>query len=153
MNVHYIALSYCLVYNLGFETWGPYFFVEENGHIITVNTNRYCQMLEDLVMPKLDEIEDTEKFWFLQVGATCHASRRSIALLREIFPNRNRLISLRGDICMPVRSPELNLCDFFLWGHLQAKVLSQSHETIDDLKDTIRREVALIPPAQSPGKL
>ena len=81
---------------------------------------------------------------FYQDGATCHTSRRSMAfLLREIFPNR--LLSLRGDNCWPARSPDLNLCTFFLSDHLKAKVFSQSHETSDDLKDAILREVALIP--------
>ena len=32
--------------------------------------------------------------------------------------------------------------EFFPWGHLKAKVFSQSHETVDDLKDG---EVALSP--------
>ena len=54
----------------------------------------------------------------MQDGATCHMSRRSIALLREIF--LNRLISLRGDIFWLARSPDLNSCDFF--GYLKVEV-------------------------------
>ena len=30
-------------------------FFEEKGDTITVNTDRYCRILEDLVRPKLDE--------------------------------------------------------------------------------------------------
>ena len=102
-------------------------------------------MLEDLVRPKFYEIEDTENLWFMQDGATCHTTLHSVALLREIFPNH--LISLRGDICWPARSPDLNPWDFFLWDYLKAKIFSQNHETIDNLKDAIRREVALNSPS------
>ena len=67
--------------------------------------------------------------------------------MREFFPSR--LISLRADICWPARSPDLNPCDFFLWVRLKMKVffLSQSYEIIDDLKEAVRREVALVPPS------
>jgi len=37
----------------------------------------------------------------------------SFGVLREMFPGR--LISLRGDVGWPARSPDLSPCDFFLW--------------------------------------
>ena len=73
---------WCAILEL--EIWGPYLF-EKNGHTITVNIDRHCQMLEDLVRPKLDEIEDIENLWLMQDGATCHTSRRSIALFFFVF--------------------------------------------------------------------
>jgi inhibitor of nuclear factor kappa-B kinase subunit alpha len=124
------------------EIWGPYFF-EDNDVTVTVDTNRYCQMLEDVVRPKLDDMNNA--VFFQQDGATCHTSSRSMTLLRELFPQK--LISLRGDIGWPARSPDLNPCDFFLWGFLKSRVFSDSYENLAQLKRAIRREVALITPS------
>ena len=49
-------------------------------------------------------------------GATAHTSRRAMGILRKMFPGH--LISLRGDIGWPARSPDLNPCDFILWGYI-----------------------------------
>ena len=64
-------------------------------------------------------------------------------MLRELFPGR--LVSLRGDISWPPRSPDLSPCDFFLWGYLKAKVYKHRPRTLQELKDVIRQEVAAIP--------
>jgi len=37
-----------------------------------------------------------------------------------LFPGR--LMSLRGDVEWPERSPDLSPCDVFLWGYLKEKV-------------------------------
>jgi len=36
-------------------------------------------------------------------------------------------------------------CDFFLWGYLKSKVYIRKPHTIDDLKVSIRQEIATIP--------
>ena len=41
----------------------------------------------------------------------------------------------------PPRSPDLNPCDFFLWGYLKARVYNPLPETLEDLKVNIEREV------------
>jgi len=63
---------------------------------VTVTSNRYCEMLENFLRPRLEEFDDSEDFWFQQDGATVHTARRSLEILREIFPSR--LVSLRGDV-------------------------------------------------------
>jgi len=57
---------------------GPYFF-EEGGATVTVTSDRYVEMLETFLRPKLDDV------WFQQDGAT---ARRSLRVLREMFPGR-----------------------------------------------------------------
>jgi inhibitor of nuclear factor kappa-B kinase subunit alpha len=47
----------------------------------------------------------------------------------------NRLIS-RG--LWPARSPDLNPCDFYLWGNLKDKVYSNNPYTLVELKQRIR---------------
>ena len=45
----------------------------------------------------------------------------------------------------PPRSPDLNPCDFYLWGHLKALVYNPIPKTLDDLKANIAREIQQIP--------
>jgi hypothetical protein len=61
-----------------------------------------------------------------------------------MFPGR--VISRRGNIEWPARSPNLNACDFFLWGYLKSKVYEKKPRTKVDLKQNIRDEVAAISP-------
>ena len=99
-------------------------------------------MLENFLRPKLDDL-DIEHVWFQQDGATAHTARRSLAVLREMFPGH--LISLRGDVGWPARLPDLSPCDFFLWGYLKEKVFRHRPRTLEDLKERIREEINAIP--------
>ena len=45
----------------------------------------------------------------------------------------------------PSRSPDLNPCDFFLWGYLKKRVLNPIPKTLEDLKENITREMKKIP--------
>jgi len=58
-------------------------------------------------------------------------------------------VSRSDDISWPAWSPDLTLCDFFLWGNLKAKVYARRPGTIEQLKEAIRQEVAAIPPAMT----
>jgi hypothetical protein len=86
---------------------------------------------------------DTEHAWFQQYGDTAHTARRSLGVLREMFPGR--LISLRGDMGWSARSPDLRPCDFFLWGYLKEKVFKHRPRSLEDLKKRIRQEIDAIP--------
>jgi len=116
-----------------FGMWGLYFF-EEEGVTVTVTSDQYCDMLQNVLRPKLDELEE-EYVWFQQDGATVHTSCHSLSILREMLPSH--LISLCGDIGWPARSPDLTPCDFFLWEYLIAKVYAHRPGTIEQLKEAI----------------
>jgi hypothetical protein len=100
-------------------------------------------MFETFLRPKLDDV-NTEHVWFQQKGATVHTARRLLGVLREMFPGR--LISLRGDVGWPARSPELSPCDFFFWGYLKEMVFKYRPRSLEDLKERIRQEIDAIPP-------
>jgi hypothetical protein len=68
----------------------------------------------------------------------------AMRVLSEMFPPR--VISRRGNIEWPARSPDLNACDYFLWRYLKSKVNERKPMTTEDLKQNIREEVAAIPP-------
>ena len=63
--------------------------------------------------------------------------------LGEHFPER--LISLRGDLPWPARSPDLTPYDYFLWGYLKSIVYADCLRTLAHLKDNIRQAIANIP--------
>ena len=44
----------------------------------------------------------------------------------------------------PPRPPDLNPCDYFLWGYLKSNVYKPLPKTLNDLKANIRREVQKI---------
>ena len=128
-----------------FGVVGPYFFEEEEV-TVTVNSTRYVSMLRNFLQPKLDEIVEEHglgDLWFQQDGATAHTARISLDVLREMFPGR--LVSLRGDVGWPARSPDLSICDYFLWGYLKDKVFRSRPHTLAELKERITDEVNAIP--------
>jgi len=96
---------WCTISRIGII--GPYFFDEDN-YTVSVNSERYVAMIQEFFGPVLEEL-NAGLVWFQQDGATAHTARKSMAVLREMFPGR--LIFLRGDISWPVCSP-----DYFLWG-------------------------------------
>ena len=91
-----------------FGIWGPYLF--EEYVTVTVNSDRYCEMLQTFLRPKLNMLHNMDNAWFQQDGATAHTFQRAMGILREMFPGH--LISLRGDISWSIHSPDLNPCDF-----------------------------------------
>jgi inhibitor of nuclear factor kappa-B kinase subunit alpha len=75
----------------------------------------------------------------MQDGATAHTATYSINVLNEVF--ENRLVS-RG--LWPARSPDLNPCDFYLWGNLKDKVYSSNPYTLVERKQSIRETISSI---------
>ena len=45
---------------------------------------------------------------------------------------------------MAPRSPDLNPCDFYLWGYLKSVVYNPLPKTLDDMKANITREIGKI---------
>ena len=130
---------WCAISSVGII--GPYFF-EENERAVAVNAARYREMIEEFFLPHLEEM-DVGDVWFQQDGATAHTAWSSMELLRERSPGR--LISLRGDLPWPARSPDLAPCDFFLWDYLKSIVYNDRPRTLAHLKTNIWNAIAEIP--------
>ena len=118
---------------------GPYFFVDGNDRHVTVNGERYRAVLEDYLWPELDELNIND-MWFQEDGATSHTARVTIDLLKGKYGER--VISRNGLLEWPPRSCDLTPLDFFLWGHIKSLVYPNKPATLDDLKDSIQREIA-----------
>ncbi|GFW51131.1 protein CLEC16A homolog [Trichonephila clavipes] len=100
-------------------------------------------MITNFFIPELNN-HDVQELWFQQDGATCHAARATIDLLKDTFGNR--LISRFGPVIWPPRSCDLTPLDYFLWGYVKSLVYADKPQTLDHLEDNIRRVIADIRP-------
>lgn len=127
----------------GTDVIGPYFFQDDNGNTVTVTSERYRQMITEFFLPEVRRKRiPIRRVWFQQDGATAHTARISMEAIRPVF--RGRIISRFGDINWPPRSPDLSMCDYFLWGYLKARVYQHKARTLEELKEAIRVEVVQI---------
>lgn len=116
------------------RTFGPYFF--EN----TVNTANYLQMIQTFFIPRVTKTREYGKSYFQQDGATAHTATAVQTYLTSRFGSK--FIDKKK---WPPRSPDLNPCDFFLWGYLKQRVYNPLPKTLDDLRSNITKEIKNIP--------
>ena len=123
---------------------GPFWFEDDNEQSVTINTERYVQVLGKF-WTALGRRRGVVRAlqWFQQDGATPHTSNESLAWLRLRFPDR--LISRRCDPEWSPHSPDLNPPDFYLWGYLKDRVFDNNPQTIPDLKAAITAAIKAIP--------
>jgi len=93
-------------------------------------------MLESDFFPLAENQDKVQNYWFMQDGPFLASSHCRFLDYSKTFD---------GGIDCPSFSPDLNLCDFFLWGYLKAKVWAGNPKIIDKLKGAITREVRQIP--------
>ena len=60
-------------------------FFEENINCVTVDSTRYCEMLLNILTPKLSNLPDKD-VWFQQDGATAHTAYKYKAILVGLSP-------------------------------------------------------------------
>ncbi|GFX00392.1 putative transposable element [Trichonephila clavipes] len=122
---------------------GSNFFKNDEGHNVTVNGYRYRAMITNLFILELNN-HDVQELWFQQDGATCHAARATIDLLKDTLVDR--LISRFGPVNGPPRSCDLTPLHYFLWGYVKSLVYADKPQTLDHLEDNNRRVIADIRP-------
>ena len=81
-----------------------------------------------------------EMMWWQQDGAPAHTSNASLRYLRGQFPGR--VMGKGGDWHWPARSPDLAICDFFLWGQLKQMIwdvpLENQPQDLNQLEQKLR---------------
>ena len=123
---------------------GP-FFIQGN-----LNGERYLELLQTEIVPAIQNLFPGEEFgevWFQQDGAPPHYSVIVRDYLNVTFPNRwiGRGVVGVLAIAWPPRSPDLTPLDFFLWGYLKDRVYKVMPANVEELKQSIRNEIQLIP--------
>jgi len=115
---------------------GPYFF-EENG--MTVTSDLYVNMINNFFKNELRRRRINRRHvWFQQEGGTAHTARALMAAVRH------QTISRFGDLHWPPRSPDLSMCDFFLWSYLKSRVYATKPRSLPQLYKAIRQNIAQI---------
>ncbi|GFX34772.1 uncharacterized protein TNCV_2514871 [Trichonephila clavipes] len=96
--------------------------------------------LEYPLIPDLQARQCLSRIIFMQDGAPPHITCCVTDVLKHHF-TEERVISRQFRHMWPPRSPDLNPCDFWLWGHLKQLVSCDQPNTLPDLKDSISRHV------------
>ena len=108
-----------------------------------MTSERYAHMLQDFFIACLQGLPVNKTTYFQQDGATSHTAKIAMNILRPLFPGH--LISRYGDIECPAKSPDLPVCDFYLWGHLKSVAYSApSPRTTQELKLRIQEDISRI---------
>ena len=97
----------------------------------------YLSMLNNYFWPKLKK--ESNLYYFQQDGATPHTANNVQTWLTTKFGSKFVNKKMR-----PPRSPDLNPCDYYLWGYLKSKVYNPLPKNLDELKDNISNEVRKI---------
>lgn len=131
LNSHQGVMVWCGVTSTGIV--GPHFF---DG---PVNATTYLHLLDSVVWP----YARYKKLTFQHDGAPAHYAAPVRAWLDRKFPER--WIGRRGPMEWPPRSPDLTVCDYFLWGYLKEHVYRTRPATIPQLRDRITQCIGEIP--------
>lgn len=68
-------------------------------------------------------------------GAPAHFCREVREVLNARFPDR--WMGRGGPIAWPARSPDLNILDFFVWGHIKNLIEHQRNGTENEVREAI----------------
>lgn len=123
---------------------GPYFFEDDAGDTANVNQQNYRAVLRQFIGSLRRRGKIMEEQWFQQDGATPHVANDTLELLKKEFAER--VISRKTDCIWAPHSPDLNPCDFFLWGHVKSKIYANAHENLAQLRGEIRRVIRRVTP-------
>lgn len=107
----------------------------------------YAEFLENELPPLFENVplNIRQRLIFQQDGAPAHNSRVARRVLNEMFPNS--WIGTHSPLAQwPARSPDLTVCDFFLWGFIKEKVYKTPVHTREELLNRLREAFALITP-------
>uniref|UniRef100_A0A0K0E084 Tc1-like transposase DDE domain-containing protein n=1 Tax=Strongyloides stercoralis TaxID=6248 RepID=A0A0K0E084_STRER len=123
---------------MGYEGLVTYEIFEES-----VNSVFYKGILENDVIPFFMKRKNID-FIFQHDGAPAHSSHINIGLLNKFL--NNRWIGKDSSLTeWPPKSPDLTVCDYFLWGYLKDKVYSHILANLNDLRFAINEEITKIP--------
>lgn len=96
------------------------------------------QLLEDI------PLRARANLIFQQDGAPAHFSRPAREVLNRRYPER--WIGRGGPIVWPARSPDLNVLDYFVWGHIKTLVEHRRNGTVNEVREAIIEAFRTITP-------
>jgi hypothetical protein len=122
---------------------GPFMFED------FVTGENYAMMLDSSFLPQLRRRRcSLQAQWFEQDGARPHTTPAVLEFLHSKF--QHRIVSSRFPHQFQCRfswspcSPDLNPCDYFLWGYLKDKVFISAPRILPELKERIKKICAQV---------
>ena len=106
-------------------------FLDDDGHLLSVNRVSYLRLLQDIIWPRLRHSATRSQLWWMQDGAPPHCTNESLEFLNEKF--RGRVISRRTQNPWPAHSPDLNPLDFHFWAAAQSQVYKEKPDSMESL--------------------
>ena len=114
----------------------------------TVTGRSYLEMLTNWLIPQLAAVR--HDYLFQQHGAPPHWHLAVRMFLNKHLPNTwfGRTGQNNQEFCKwPPRSPDLTVCDFFLWGYLKDRAyVPPLPATVDELQECITAAVNSVKP-------
>ena len=110
---------------------------------LRIGTTEYLTILEEVLMPWLEQNYSLEDVVLVQDSAPAHTARQVQDLLRRRIP---RFVPKEK---WPPSSPDLNPCDYWLWSVVEERANDHPHGSVASLKTAIRRAAATISPEEA----
>ncbi|QQP51470.1 Uncharacterized protein FKW44_012847, partial [Caligus rogercresseyi] len=64
-------------------------FIEDDGHLSSVNGVSYLRLLQDIIWPRLRHSATRSLLWWMQDGASSHGTNAALEFLNEKFRSRS----------------------------------------------------------------
>ena len=129
------VMVFCLLAGGG-EKFGPFFFKKDK----TVDSHIYKWLLAHQVIPMIKQRLGMDRFrqaiW-QQDGAKPHQANIVMDWLDKIFGDRMLALKARQGMFWSPASPDMNPCDFCLWGLMKASVYKPMPTSMENLKQKI----------------
>lgn len=113
---------------IGNQMIGPYVLPER------LNGDNYFHFLETHLPLLLEDVplDIRRRMYFMHDGAPAHFSLQVRQFLTNVYGER--WIGRGGPIAWPPRSPDLNSCDYYLWGYMKSIVYRTPVNNLEDLE-------------------
>ena len=130
---------------VGGQVLARYWFLEpEEEQNISCNSENYVAMLKRTVLPAIARRSDRDRLWFMQDGAPAHHANNTLSFLSEKFGDRLIALGTRDNpmtVIWPPHSPELNVCDYWLWSYIEMRVKKRKPTTKEELIEFVDEEL------------
>ena len=111
-----------------------------------VNQHTYCEMLQENIIPiiksKRSNPDDVKEDVWMQDGAPVHTTELSLSFLYSHFEFIISNKASEAELWWPASSPDLNVCDNWLWSYLKTKIFEKGPiKSAAELKQKITDQV------------
>ena len=142
------CIGYCAVWVYGITCLMIIFFEETcalGPLTVTAIGQSYECLLRNHVILALQQCECVDRIIFMHDDALPHIANPVKLLLKRHFRN-SRIISRHLPSDWPLRSPDLNPCDFWLWNYLKDVIVSTPNAHFAELKARISQHILNVTP-------